>query len=49
MLLRAGNLLSNLKCRMTVVRYLVKYVVPGALPPTMHSGDAALMRFGAFT
>jgi hypothetical protein len=28
---------------------LVKYVVPGALPPTTHSGDAALMRFGAFT
>jgi hypothetical protein len=25
------------------------YVVPGALPPTAHSGDAALMRFRAFT
>ena len=28
---------------------LVNYVVPGALPPTTHSGDATLMRFRAFT
>jgi hypothetical protein len=28
---------------------LVNYVVPGSLPPTTHSGDAALMRFRAFT
>ena len=28
---------------------LVNYVVPGALPPTTHSDDAALMRFRAFT
>jgi len=27
---------------------LVKYVLSGALPPTTHSGDTALMRFGAF-
>jgi hypothetical protein len=28
---------------------LVNYVVPGALPPATHSGDAVLMRFRAFT
>ncbi len=28
---------------------LVNYVVPDALPPATHSGDAALMRFRAFT
>ena len=28
---------------------LANYVVPGALPPTTHSGDAVLMRFRAFT
>jgi len=28
---------------------LVNYVVPGAFPPTTHSGDTALMRFRAFT
>jgi hypothetical protein len=28
---------------------LVNYVVPDALPPATHSGDAVLMRFRAFT
>ena len=28
---------------------LVNYVVPGALPPATHGGDAVLMRFRAFT